>query len=129
MTTSSRTKDTAVSNEATSAGTGTSRVKRGMAEMLKGGVIMDVVNAEQARIAKAYVAQLEAAKAYARPIATRIEPGAAFYPAEGYHQDFMAQHPGHPYIAVNDAPKLEALKQLFPERTAPQPVLVNRPPA
>ncbi|KST57629.1 methionine sulfoxide reductase A [Methylobacterium sp. GXS13] len=84
---------------------------------------------EQARIAKAYVAQLEAAKAYARPIATRIEPGAAFYPAEGYHQDFMAQHPGHPYIAVNDAPKLEALKQLFPERTAPQPVLVNRPPA
>ncbi|MBD8606142.1 pyridoxal 5'-phosphate synthase lyase subunit PdxS [Aeromicrobium sp. CFBP 8757] len=52
MTTSSRTKDTAVSNEATSVGTGTSRVKRGMAEMLKGGVIMDVVNAEQARIAE-----------------------------------------------------------------------------
>ncbi|SFM14365.1 peptide-methionine (S)-S-oxide reductase MsrA [Methylobacterium pseudosasicola] len=86
-------------------------------------------DAEQARIARAYIAQLEATKAYARPIATRIEPGAAFYPAEGYHQDFMAQHPGHPYIAVNDAPKLEALKQLFPERTAPQPVLVNRLPA
>ncbi|MCJ2140576.1 peptide-methionine (S)-S-oxide reductase MsrA [Methylobacterium sp. E-066] len=86
-------------------------------------------DAEQARIARAYIAQLEAAKAYAQPIATRIEPGAAFYPAEGYHQDFMAQHPGHPYIAANDAPKLEALKQLFPERTAPQPVLVNRPPA
>ncbi|MCJ2094364.1 peptide-methionine (S)-S-oxide reductase MsrA [Methylobacterium sp. J-072] len=86
-------------------------------------------DAEQARIARAYIAQLEAAKAYARPLATRIEPGAAFYPAEGYHQDFMAQHPSHPYIAANDAPKLEALKQLFPERTAPQPVLVNRPPA
>lgn len=41
----------------------------------------------------------------------------------------MAQHPGHPYSAVNDVPKLEALKQLFPERTVPQPVLVNRPPA
>ncbi|MCJ2059539.1 peptide-methionine (S)-S-oxide reductase MsrA [Methylobacterium sp. J-048] len=86
-------------------------------------------DAEQARIARAYIAQLDAAKTFARPIATRIEPGAAFYPAESYHQDFMAQHPGHPYIAVNDAPKLEALKQLFPERTAAEPVLVNRPPA
>jgi len=84
-------------------------------------------DAEQARIARAYLDQLDAAKAFARPIATRIEPGAAFYPAEAYHQDFMARHPGHPYIAVNDAPKLEALKQLFPERTAP--VLVSRPPA
>ncbi|MCJ2136134.1 peptide-methionine (S)-S-oxide reductase MsrA [Methylobacterium sp. J-026] len=83
----------------------------------------------QARVARAYIAQLDAAKAYAKPIATRIEPGAAFYPAEGYHQDFMAQHPGHPYIAVNDAPKLDALKQLFPERTTPEPVLVNQPPA
>ncbi|MDH2310205.1 hypothetical protein [Methylobacterium brachiatum] len=41
----------------------------------------------------------------------------------------MAQHPGHPYSAVNDAPKLEALKQLFPEWTVPEPVLVSRPPA
>ena len=86
-------------------------------------------DAEQARVAQAYIAQLDAAKTYARPVATRIEPGAAFYPAEGYHQDFMALHPGHPYIAVNDAPKLEALKRLFPERAAPEPVLVNRPPA
>jgi peptide-methionine (S)-S-oxide reductase len=86
-------------------------------------------DAAQARIARAYLDQLDAAKAFARPIATRIEPGAAFYPAESYHQDFMAQHPGHPYIAANDAPKLAALKQLFPERTAPQPVLVSRPPA
>jgi peptide-methionine (S)-S-oxide reductase len=86
-------------------------------------------DAEQARVAKAYIAQLDAAKAYARPVATRIEPAAAFYPAEGYHQDFMALHPGHPYIAANDAPKLEALRSLFPERTAAQPVLVNRPPA
>ena len=86
-------------------------------------------DAEQARIARAYIAQLDAAKTYARPVATRIEPGAAFYPAEGYHQDFMASHPGHPYIAANDAPKLEALRALFPERIAAQPVLVNRPPA
>ena len=84
---------------------------------------------EQARVAAAYIAQLDAAKAYARPIATRIEPGAAFYPAEGYHQDFLAQHPGHPYIVANDAPKLEDLGRLFPERTRAEPVLVNRPPA
>jgi peptide-methionine (S)-S-oxide reductase len=86
-------------------------------------------DAEQARVAQAYIAQLDAAKTYARPVATRIEPAAAFYPAEAYHQDFMALHPGHPYIAANDAPKLEALRSLFPERTAPQPALVNRPPA
>ncbi|KAA0125081.1 peptide-methionine (S)-S-oxide reductase [Methylobacterium sp. P1-11] len=86
-------------------------------------------DAEQARVARAYIAQLDGAKAYARPVATRIEPGAAFFPAEGYHQDFMALHPDHPYIAANDAPKLEALKQLFPERTAAQPVLVKSPPA
>ncbi|MCJ2062380.1 peptide-methionine (S)-S-oxide reductase MsrA [Methylobacterium sp. J-088] len=86
-------------------------------------------DAEQGRIARAYLDQLDAAKVYGKPIATRIEPGATFYPAEGYHQDFMARHPGHPYIAANDAPKLEALRALFPERTAAQPVLVNRPPA
>ncbi|WP_457106442.1 peptide-methionine (S)-S-oxide reductase MsrA [Methylobacterium sp. P5_C11] len=86
-------------------------------------------DAEQARVARAYIAQLDAAKVYARPVATKIELGAAFYPAEAYHQDYMALHPGHPYIAANDAPKLEALKQLFPERTAARPVLVNRPPA
>ena len=86
-------------------------------------------DADQARVARAYIAQLDGAKTYGRPVATRIEPGAAFYPAEGYHQDFMASHPGHPYIAANDAPKLEALRALFPERTAAQPVLVNRPPA
>ncbi|TXN62878.1 peptide-methionine (S)-S-oxide reductase MsrA [Methylobacterium sp. WL6] len=87
-------------------------------------------DAEQARVAEAYIAQLDAAHAYAKPIATRIEPGATFYPAEGYHQDFMASHPNHPYIAANDAPKLRDLQALFPERTAPEPVLVGgRPPA
>ena len=80
-------------------------------------------------MARAYIAQLDAARAYMRPVATRVEPGAAFYPAEGYHQDFMALHPTHPYIAANDAPKLEALRGLFPERTTARPVLVNRPPA
>ena len=87
-------------------------------------------DAEQAAVAKAYIAQLDAAHAYAKPIATRIEPGATFYPAEGYHQDFMASHPHHPYIAANDAPKLRDLQALFPERATKEPVLVGgRPPA
>ncbi|WP_430914049.1 peptide-methionine (S)-S-oxide reductase MsrA [Methylobacterium sp. sgz302541] len=79
----------------------------------------------QAKVAKAYIAQLDAAKLYARPIATTVEPGAAFYPAEAYHQDYMALHPNASYIVANDAPKLEDLKRLFPERAAPKPVLVG----
>ena len=69
---------------------------------------------EQARIAKAYVAQLTAAKAFPAPIVTRIEPLKGFYAAEAYHQDYLAHHPDQPYIVYNDAPKLVALKQLFP---------------
>ena len=86
-------------------------------------------DAEQARVAKAYIAQLDAAKTYGKPIATRIEPGAQFYPAEGYHQDFMARNPSYPYIVINDAPKLRGLKTFFPERANPEPVLVGRPKA
>lgn len=85
-------------------------------------------DAEQAAVAKAYIAQLDAAKVFSKPIATRIESG-AFYPAEGYHQDYMTLHPTNSYIAVNDAPKLRDLKALFPERATAQPVLVGRPPA
>lgn len=87
------------------------------------------IDAEQARVARAYIAQLDGAGTYARPIATRIEERAAFYPAEAYHQDFMALHPDHPYIVVNDAPKLRNLKRLLPELTAPTPALVGRAPA
>jgi peptide-methionine (S)-S-oxide reductase len=69
---------------------------------------------EQARIARAYIAQLTAAKAFPAPIVTRVEPLHGFYPAEAYHQDYLAHHPDQPYIVYNDAPKLVALKQLFP---------------
>jgi peptide-methionine (S)-S-oxide reductase len=69
---------------------------------------------EQARIAKAYIAQLTAAKAFPAPIVTRVEPLRGFYPAEAYHQDYLAHHPDQPYIVYNDAPKLVALKQLVP---------------
>ncbi|MGY6550664.1 MAG: peptide-methionine (S)-S-oxide reductase MsrA [Erythrobacter sp.] len=69
---------------------------------------------EQRRVAKAYLAQLEAAKIWQRPIVTRIEPLKTFYPAESYHQDFMAKNPRHGYIVRWDKPKVEALKAMFP---------------
>jgi|SRR5271156_5894792 len=70
---------------------------------------------EQKRIAEAYIAQLTAAKIYARPIVTKIVPFEAFYPAEDYHQDYLKNHPDDPYIAINDLPKLGELKQEFPD--------------
>lgn len=69
----------------------------------------------QERIARAYVEQLARAKVFEAPIVTRIEPLRGFYPAEDYHQDFLVRHPTHPYIVVNDLPKIEALKRVFPE--------------
>jgi peptide-methionine (S)-S-oxide reductase len=71
-------------------------------------------DAEQAKIARAYIAQLGKANVYQRPIVTRIEQG-NFYPAEDYHQNFMRRNPNHRYIVVNDAPKVAALKRLFPQ--------------
>ncbi len=69
----------------------------------------------QDQVARAYIAQLSAAHVYKRPIATRVEGNHAFYPAEAYHQNFYALNPSYPYIVVNDRPKVEALKGLFPE--------------
>jgi peptide-methionine (S)-S-oxide reductase len=68
----------------------------------------------QDRVARAYIAQLSAAHIYKRPIATRIEGNHGFFPAEAYHQNFYALNPGYPYIVINDRPKVEALKRLFP---------------
>jgi len=71
-------------------------------------------NEDQKRIAEAYIAQLEAAKTYSRKIVTKVEPFQAFYPAEGYHQDYLKNNPNNPYIVYNDLPKLDHLKKLFP---------------
>jgi len=71
-------------------------------------------NDEQKRIAEAYVAQLGAAKAFPGPIVTQVAALTAFYPAEAYHQNYLALHPNEPYIVYNDLPKLEALKKQFP---------------
>ena len=70
---------------------------------------------EQERVAKAYVAQLEAAHAFSRPIATQIDPAGPFYPAEDYHQDYLLHHPDSPYIAAFDLPKVRSLQTAFPE--------------
>ncbi|HTQ60413.1 MAG TPA: peptide-methionine (S)-S-oxide reductase MsrA [Candidatus Solibacter sp.] len=71
-------------------------------------------NAEQAKIAEAYIAQLNAAKVYRQPIATQVVPLTAFYPAESYHQDYLKHHSFEPYIVINDLPKLASLKKEFP---------------
>lgn len=72
-------------------------------------------NDEQKGIAEAYIAQLEQAKSFPRPIVTQVVPLKAFYAAESYHQDYAALHPDNPYIAINDAPKVEHLRQQFPD--------------
>jgi peptide-methionine (S)-S-oxide reductase len=70
---------------------------------------------EQKRIAAAYIAQLEKAKVFPRPIVTQVVPLKAFYPAQAYHQDYAAHHPDNPYIVYNDAPKVAHLRQQFPD--------------
>jgi peptide-methionine (S)-S-oxide reductase len=85
-----------------------------------------VTGPEQERVAKAYVAQLEAAHAFSKPIATRIDAAGPFYAAEAYHQDYLTLHPDAPYIAINDMPKVKALQTLFPENWQPQPVTVGK---
>lgn len=70
---------------------------------------------EQKRIAEAYIAQLDQARVFSRPIVTKVVPLQAFYPAEAYHQNYAALHPNQPYIVFNDAPKVAHLRQQFPD--------------
>jgi peptide-methionine (S)-S-oxide reductase len=70
---------------------------------------------EQKRIAEAYIAQLDQAKVFSHPIVTEVVPLEGFYPAEAYHQNYAALHPKQPYIVFNDAPKVEHLRQIFPD--------------
>ncbi|HEY7856607.1 MAG TPA: peptide-methionine (S)-S-oxide reductase MsrA, partial [Terriglobales bacterium] len=69
---------------------------------------------DQERIAKAYIAQLEDAKIFRRPIVTQLSPLRGFYRAEDYHQDYAVHNPGNPYIRINDLPKLAALRAQWP---------------
>jgi peptide-methionine (S)-S-oxide reductase len=70
---------------------------------------------EQERVARAYIAQLDQAHVFTKPIATRVDPIQAFYPAEAYHQDYLVRHPDQLYIAVHDMPKVAALKAQYPQ--------------
>ncbi len=78
-------------------------------------------DADQKRVAEAYIHQLDKAKVYQRPIATRVDPAKGFFKAEDYHQDYLLRHPDNPYIATYDQPKVAALQRLFPAgyRAAP----------
>ncbi|HTR17363.1 MAG TPA: peptide-methionine (S)-S-oxide reductase MsrA [Acetobacteraceae bacterium] len=80
-------------------------------------------NPEQARLARAYIAALDAAGVFPARIATRVDPDTGFFPAEDYHQDFLVRHPDNPYIVAWDLPKLERLRRLFLDRYRPDPVL------
>jgi peptide-methionine (S)-S-oxide reductase len=79
-------------------------------------------DSEQRQVATAYMAELTRARVFSGPIVTELVPAGKFYPAEDYHQHYMAHHPDQPYIVYNDAPKLVNLKKQFPE-------LYQEPPA
>lgn len=80
---------------------------------------------EQKKVAEAYIAQLDGAKVFSKPIVTKVGALEAFYPAESYHQDYLTLHPTQPYIAYNDIPKVENLKKLFADNYIQRPTLVS----
>jgi peptide-methionine (S)-S-oxide reductase len=82
-------------------------------------------NDMQKRIAQSYIAQLDKAHVFPAPIVTRTDPLKGFYPAEPYHQNYLTLHPDAPYIAINDLPKVENLKRLFPTVYRDKPVLLS----
>lgn len=82
-------------------------------------------SATQEKIARAYVSQLSAAHTFKDPIVTKIEKLNGFYPAEGYHQDFLIHNPNYPYIVYNDLPKIDALKRVLPEMYRDKPVMLQ----
>jgi len=79
-------------------------------------------SADQEKVARAYIQQLAAAKAFKKPIVTRVDALKAFFPAEAYHQDFLVKHPSYPYVVINDLPKVAALKRLFPDLWVEKPL-------
>ena len=82
------------------------------------------LNAEQEKVTKAYIAELDRAKLFDGEIVTTLEGAKPFYPAEDYHQDFLTRNPTYPYIVYYDLPKIENLKRLFPDLYREKPALV-----
>ena len=73
------------------------------------------MNDDQKKVAEAYIQQLDSAHAFSKRIVTQVVPYKGFYAAEAYHQHFLDNHPNYPYIAINDMPKVAALKKEFPQ--------------
>ena len=86
------------------------------------------MNADQEAVARAYVNQLQVARAFSAPVVTKIEPGKVFYRAEEYHQDYLVRNPSNPYIAINDLPKIRDLQRVFSGLYRETPVLVKKDP-
>jgi peptide-methionine (S)-S-oxide reductase len=84
-----------------------------------------ITSDEQKKVADAYVAQLNAAGVYKKPIVTKVGPLEGFFAAEAYHQDYLTLHPNQPYIAYNDLPKVENLKKIFAANYIEKPTLVS----
>ena len=83
------------------------------------------VDDTQAKIARAYISQLDQSHVFARPIVTRVDPLKGFYAAEDYHQDYLIHNPTQPYIAAYDIPKIENFRRTFPELYSGAPVLAH----
>ncbi|MEI9930062.1 MAG: peptide-methionine (S)-S-oxide reductase MsrA [Rhizomicrobium sp.] len=81
-------------------------------------------NADQKRVAEAYIAQLKMAHTFSSSIVTQVTPFSAFYQAEDYHQDYLIHNPDQPYIAFNDLPKVATFKKFYPQMFREQPVMV-----
>ncbi|MES2262500.1 MAG: peptide-methionine (S)-S-oxide reductase MsrA [Pseudomonadota bacterium] len=80
---------------------------------------------QQHQVAQAYIAQLDAARIFKKRIATRIEDGQDFYPAESYHQNYLEHNPNNPYIVINDLPKVASLKRAAPQLYRADAVLAH----
>jgi|SRR4051794_33514525 peptide-methionine (S)-S-oxide reductase len=83
------------------------------------------LDADQQRIAQAYIGQLDKAGVFAQPIVTQIDAFKGFFTAEAYHQNYLVDHPAEPYIVINDLPKIDNLKRLFPDFYRQDPVLTT----
>ena len=79
----------------------------------------------QEKIAKDYIDQLNKMQIFKNKIATKIELGKIFYPAEDYHQDYLEHNPTKPYIVFNDLPKIKSLEKLFPQLYKATPSLTT----
>jgi len=88
--------------------------------------VLFYANDQQKNIAASYIAQLDAAKVYSKPIVTQVTPLKGFYPAESYHQDYAEKHPDNMYIVINDAPKVVALQKELPDMYVKNAVMVAK---